>query len=174
MRIADVAVLLALAGCAKASPAAVPDAVQQYRSFGQFDDASRWAPMDCEAPPPHLSRSRDAETHGRKLYHLFAKDREAYRRCKELPQPVGQVLVKESWLPAPTSTFQNPVKGDRGPLFLMIKTGEADSDDGWIYATATPDGKTITSWGKLASCMECHQEAKHDRLFGVTSCAAAK
>jgi hypothetical protein len=121
-----------------------------------------------------VSRSRDGETHGRKLYYLFAKDREAYRRCRELPQPVGQVLVKESWLPAPTSTFQRPVAAGRGPLFLMIKTGKADSDEGWIYATASPDGKTLTSWGKLAACMECHQEAKNDRLFGVTSCAAAK
>jgi len=26
----------------------------------------------------------------------------------------------------------------------------------------------------MASCMECHQQAKHGRLFGLTSCAAAK
>jgi hypothetical protein len=108
------------------------------------------------------------------LYYLYARNREAYRLIHELPQPVGQVIVKESWIPAATSTFAKPATGARGPLFLMMKTGEPDSDDGWIYATATPDGKSITSWGKLASCMECHQSAKHDRLFGLTSCAAAK
>ena len=76
--------------------------------------------------------------------------------------------MKESWAPASTSTAHRPVAAEKGPLFLMIKTGEPDSDAGWIYGTATPDGSTITAWGKLASCMECHQDAKHDRLFGVS------
>ena len=195
MRIASVAALLLVAGCSPAgdspvkAPAANPPvkapagdprvekAAREYASYGKVDDLSRWAPTLCKAPAPpqpHLSTSRDAETHGRKLYYLYAKDREAYRMVQSLDQPVGQVLVKESWVPAPTSTFQRPVTAEQGPLFLMIKTGEADSDQGWIYATATPDGKTITSSGKLASCMECHQGAKYDRLFGVVSCAAAK
>ena len=115
--------------------------------------------------PPRLSASRDPETHGRKLYYLYAKDNLAYHHAKDLDQPAGQVIVKESWIPGKEKT--------KGPLFMMIKTGAEDSDAGWIYATTTPDGKTITSSGKVASCMECHQGAKRDRIFGLRACASA-
>ena len=176
MRIASLAAVLLSASCTSSDPRLLESA-QSYESFGRVDGTRRWAPTDCKAPlpdPPRMSASRDSETHGRKLYHLYAKNREAYRLIHEFPQPVGQVVVKESWIPAAGSTFAKPVTGDRGPLFIMMKTGEPDSDDGWIYTTAAPDGSKITSWGKLASCMECHLSAKHDRLFGLTSCAAAK
>lgn len=165
MRAASLALLLA--GCAASSDdPAIGNAARGYAAYGRIDDDTRLAVTDCRAPDPpaaRMSASRDADTHGRKLYYLFAKDRNAYRMARELAQPVGQVLVKESWVPVGTS--KRP--GERGPLFLMMKTGGADSDEGWIYATATPDGRTLTSSGKLASCMECHQAAKHDRLFAV-------
>jgi hypothetical protein len=169
MRIASAALLLA--GCAGgAVDPGLAEIGAGYSSYGRVDDVQRLAPTMCKLPtpaPPRLSASRDPETHGRKLYYLYAKHQEAYRICRELDQPVGQVLVKESWVPGKPLT--------RGPLFAMVKTGEADSDAGWIYATLTPDGKTVTASGKIASCMECHQsERTRDRLFGVTSCAAAK
>ena len=169
MRVASAAVLLLSAGCAAGDPR-LEEPARSYASYGRVDDRSRWAPTDCEAPadrPPRVSASRDPETHGRKLYYLFAKDREAYRIARDRSQPVGQVLVKESWFPAAASTSRKPVTGERGPLFLMMKTGDADGDEGWLYATATPDGKTITSSGKLASCMDCHASAKYDRLVAV-------
>jgi hypothetical protein len=31
----------------------------------------------------------------------------------------------------------------------------------------TPDGKQVTSAGRVASCLECHRRAPHDRLFGA-------
>jgi hypothetical protein len=54
-------------------------------------------------------------------------------------------------------------------LFIMLKLDPRtpDTDDGWVYATATPDGKKITSLGKIESCMKCHLQAKSDRLFGL-------
>jgi hypothetical protein len=178
MRVASLALLLA--GCASPAPTdpRLVEAAGKYAAYGRVDDRARWAPAACAAPveePPRLSASRDAETHGRKLYYLFARNREAYRIFRELPQPVGQVLVKESWHPADASPTKNPKTGEKGPLFLMLKTGEPDSDEGWIYATATPDGKSITASGKIASCMECHQsERAKDRLFGHPSCASSK
>jgi hypothetical protein len=170
MRAPSVGLLLVLAGCATADDPRLEKAAGEYAEYGKVDDLARWAPRLCMRPPPpqpRLSASRDLETHGRKLYFLYAKDREAYRLVREREQPAGQVIVKESWIPAPGSTSQKPHAGEKGPLFLMIKTGEPDSDAGWIYATATPDGSAITAWGKIASCMECHQSAKYDRLFGV-------
>ena len=186
MRIASVALLLTAggstlltaggstlltAGCAAAGDPRVDESARSYASYRRVDETRRWAPAACKAPAPKplkVSASRDSETHGRKLYYLFAKDREAYRIARDRAQPVGQVIVKESRVPAAASTRQNPAAGDKGPLFIMMKTGDADSDEGWIYATATPDGTTITARGKLASCMDCHQSAKHDRLFAVS------
>lgn len=171
-----VAGILLLASCAQAPPPSVERYAAVYTQWGQVDDRQRWAPTDCEAPlpePPRLSASLDADTHGRKLYYLFAKNREAYLQAADLPQPEGQVLVKESWHPAAASTKQHPVTGKPYALFLMIKTGGADSDAGWIYATVAADGKTVTASGKLASCMECHR-SKPDRIFGLKSFAAAK
>jgi hypothetical protein len=177
MRIASVVtVILMLGSCA--TPAApdprVLEAAREYPRYGRVNDRLNWAPTLCKAPPPippRVSVSRDPETHGRKLYHLYAKHFDAYRMSEELSQPVGQVLVKESWLPAAGSTAKHPVAGERAPLFVMMKTGEPDSDAGWIYATLTPDGKTVTAAGRLASCMECH-ESKKDRIFGMKSCAS--
>ena len=41
---------------------------------------------------------KDEDTHGKKLYSLFAKKRPiTYPNYK--PAPVGQVIVKESWIP---------------------------------------------------------------------------
>lgn len=168
---------LLLAGCAGPGDKRFLSIGETYRSFGQVDNASRWAPTDCQPPPPaqtapRLSASRDAQTHGRKLYYLFAKDRASYLHARELAQPIGQVVVKESWIPAEGSTPAHPAAGIRGPLFVMLKTGEADSDGGWIYATLTPDGSRVTASGKLVSCMECHRSARFDRLFGLSSCAS--
>ena len=42
-----------------------------------------------------------------------------------------------------------------------------DTDEGWVYGTVSADGKTVTSAGRVQSCMNCHQDAPHDRLFGV-------
>jgi hypothetical protein len=136
-----------------------------YSRFRRIDDSDRFAPYDCEAPPPpapRASASRDESTHGRKLYFLFAKDRVAYLHAKDVDQPDGQVVVKESWIPGSPRT--------KGPLFLMLK-----SEGEWIYATTTPDGMEITASGKIASCRDCHEsERTRDRMFGLTSCAAAK
>lgn len=167
--------LFSLAACASDPDPRILEAARAYPAYGKVDDTSRWAPTDCAAPPPapaRLSASRDEATHGRKLYYLFAKDRGAYLHSRELPQPPGQVVVKESWYPGIHATLQPLVPGDPGPLFLMLKTGGAESDGGWIYATVSADRKTVTASGRIASCMECHEQAKNDRLFGLRSCAS--
>jgi hypothetical protein len=54
-------------------------------------------------------------------------------------------------------------------LFVMLKLDPKtpNTDEGWVYGTVTPDGKTVTSAGRVASCMKCHVDAKADRLFGL-------
>jgi hypothetical protein len=72
-----------------------------YPVYSRVDDEIRWAPLDCRLPPPaqpSFSRSSDEETHGRKLYSLFARGRDAYLATPKA-NPVGQIIVKESWVP---------------------------------------------------------------------------
>jgi hypothetical protein len=68
------------------------------------------------------------------------------------------------------------VKGDevykaakQADLFVMMKLDPKTpgTDNGWVYGTLTPDGKKVTAAGKIESCIKCHQDAPHDRLFGL-------
>lgn len=172
----------------------VPDVqaiAKAYKAWGRVDDELRWAPFLCRMPLPGRPAFSVAATggHAQKLYSLFAKDREAYRKRER--QALGQVLVKESFaaervegeapLPAPTDAglgegdHFNPFivrggttfrAGKLMGLYVMMKKAGAATDDGWVYGTITADG-TVTSAGKVASCMGCHRDAPHDRLFGV-------
>jgi hypothetical protein len=182
---------------------------RSYESYGRIDPAARWAPAYCAAPTPHpaeaaFSRSTDADTHGQKLYWLFARPRDLLGSYVVQGQssPIGQVAVKEAWIPEEVTDGTQPKpltrtvhirsgdrlveredsflpyarKGgrlyhakERGPLFVMFKTepGTAGTDEGWVYGTVTPDGERVTSAGRVESCMGCHRDAPHDRLFGL-------
>lgn len=166
-------------------------AVSDYPAYGRVDDWTRWGTPLCSLPPPthaRISEATPSSPHGRKLHTVFAKDRESYVRGG--PQPAGQVIVKEAWMPvaAPevTSLHQAPraeehhaayaerdgriyKAGARAGLFVMLKRAVDDpgTDQGWVYGTVSADGRTVTSAGKLGSCMDCHVEARPDRLFGL-------
>ncbi|MFL5331279.1 MAG: hypothetical protein ACJ8C4_20525 [Gemmataceae bacterium] len=198
-------------------------AAAEYFSWGRVDDNMRWAPHLCRPPMPglaYVSESKDESTHGKKLYSLFAKDRNDYvRHPAGAKAIVGQAIVKQSWIPeevtgAAAETLRKQLhdqnvafdpativtprpghKSDEGArsgdhffpyslrgekvfkatkpadLFIMLKLepSRSDTDDGWVYGTVTPDAKSVTSAGRIASCMKCHDEAKHDHLFGLPS-----
>lgn len=102
---------------------------------------------------------------------------------------IGQVVVKESWKPVAVSEqeaseansekeplvyAESPMgqkfrKGDFAGLFIMMKYDDPPipADDGWVYATVAPDRTTILQSGRIDSCMGCHQNAPHGRLFGL-------
>lgn len=82
----------------------------EYESYGRLDAKARPAPTFCEAPDngfdvpqPAFSASKDPSTHGLKLYSLFVREAQPNEFTfgdyvtPGKPQPVGQVLVKESW-----------------------------------------------------------------------------
>ncbi len=190
---------------------------KEYPSYGRVDDEFRWAPWLCRSPEPshaRFSSSDDGTTHGRKLYFVFAKDREEYLGRKpntiessdaakqNAPHPVGQTIVKESWAPekVATDTPRKPQFGppstagkllepggsnqyvpfakhgedlyrakDKAGLFIIYKLAEdtPDTDRGWVYGTVSADGKTVTAAGKVQSCIQCHEKASRDRLFGM-------
>jgi hypothetical protein len=141
---------------------------------------------------PNYSASQDSPTHGRKLYWLYVKEKPSGSSkndyvVPEKPNPVGQIVVKEAWVPeevkltdeeSPLGTRDKPFveheghiyrQGDLAGLFIMYKLDPKTpgTDEGWVYGTVSADGKTVTSAGRVQSCMNCHQDAPHDRLFGV-------
>lgn len=140
--------------------------------------------------PNHLiSQSGDETTHGRKLYRIYATKFDglmgSYAFEKDAAGktvPVSeQVIVKESWIPEEVKTPGNAVgfargadgkiyqPAGQGPLFVMYRNdpNTPGTDDGWVYGTLTPDGKTVTGVGRIESCMNCHLKAPHGRLFGL-------
>lgn len=173
--------------------AALLAAVENYaEAYGNIDDVMRWAPGLCRRPPSATIResvSEDEGTHGKKLYWLYAKDRDAYLKTKEgASQPVGQVLVKEAFVAQPGRGDGDPQQdgwkpltpiverdgkpwhaGKKESLYVLLKLDPKTegTDAGWVYGTLTPDGKTVTSAGKVKTCMGCHTENTHDRMFGV-------
>lgn len=59
--------------------------------------------------------------------------------------------------------------GEQRELFVMMKLDPATpgTDNGWVYGVLSPDGKQVLNSGRIESCMECHVNAPHDRLFGL-------
>jgi len=156
------------------------------------------APEDMPYPPPRISRSGDGGTHGDKLYYLFVADYESYPEGSAATpgarSPAGQALVKEAWLPeeVPADTPiepqdpSQPVRyfkdgsrlyfaAKKAGLFIMYKLDPKNpgTDEGWVYGTVTADASTVTSSGRVEACMNCHEKAPFDRLFGSPPRAAA-
>lgn len=84
--------------------AVVRRAATEYKSWYRVSDYANWAPTECRIPPRAgalHSSSDDAETHGGKLYFLFASNQQAYPRpmpgVTVVDQPLGQVIVKEAF-----------------------------------------------------------------------------
>jgi hypothetical protein len=180
-------------------------AAAAYRKWGRVDEVPNMAPELCRAPmardygrPSQVRQSAaNGSPHDRKLYYLWASDREAYLRGGDVP--VGFTIVKESWTVRPaTGEERNPFEdrehiwsmarywppiatlttddGERlavdqpSSLYVMTKVGPRDlrgTDEGWVYGTLTPDGALVTSAGRVAQCMSCHDSATHGRLFGL-------
>jgi Cytochrome P460 len=167
-----------------------------YASYGRIGERVEWALMDCAAPGPRdaeydvprFSKSGDDATHGQKLYYLYAADRRSYRAGSDGEpaevSPVGQVVVKEAWIPEevknePPAIVQPNDRIERGGrtyrtarlagLFVMMKLDPETpgTDQGWVYGTVAADRVTVTSAGLVASCMGCHEDAPFDRLFGA-------
>jgi len=168
----------------------------EYKRYGRMGEPVRFAPALCAAgrSPNAVDQLRFSAAstdtpHSRKLYYLYAKNRTEYRE-RRTSMPIGQTIVKESWQPVevkddgdvpafgPGSNFDvatNPNDGKlyrpgkQSSLFIMVKTDPKmpGTDQGWVYGTVTPDGKRVTSAGRVQSCMACHTSAPRDRMFGL-------
>lgn len=184
--------------------AAIRAAAKDFGAWGRVDEVPNIAPFLCRAPrpadhgaPSHVRMSAAEQApHGRKLYYLWASDKDRYLAA-DGDLPVGFSIVKESFAAVPFaappraagSSAANPrrlgvthpavswmitpageklMTGERKDLFVMTKVGQQPGTDaGWVYGTVAPDG-TVTSAGRVARCMGCHtRSARHERLFGL-------
>lgn len=141
-----------------------------YLQWHRVADYPQWAPTMCMIPKantPFLSEA-GAGPHDRKLYYLYVKDSDAYKTPAKI-QPTGQVLVKDSFHPVEVEERGRQAyrTGERQGLFVMYKSDTGATDNGWVYATLTADGKQVTNKGLIESCMGCHADASESRLFGV-------
>ena len=151
------------------------------------------APTLCRIPPTEVLYSKaDADSeHARKMFYLFAKQAAPLRVKERIEaQPAGQYLVKETWEAVdaedaerrstgrhPSGHFLSSTTVHEGKtlaigkpmdLYIMLKQKEStkDNDEGWIYAVVSRDGKTVHKAGRIQSCIECHEDAQHDRILG--------
>ncbi|AUX32322.1 MULTISPECIES: hypothetical protein [Sorangium] len=53
-------------------------------------------------------------------------------------------------------------------VMLKVAPETPGTDAGWVYGTVTPEGE-VTSAGRVASCMGCHESARHERVFGIAT-----
>ena len=167
---------------------------------GEMSYDYRFAPGMCRGvggPSARISESDDPATHGSKLYTVYARNRDAYmslweakwaRRRQEMDsppqdQPIGQVIVKESFAPTQMpddermgSGLKAAVRdgkryrpGARRDLFVMVNLGAnvKGTDSGWVYGTLSPDYRSVTSAGLVQSCMKCHDSLPIGRVFGL-------
>jgi hypothetical protein len=160
---------------------------REYPGYGRVDYLNRWSPELCSLRPSNarMSVSSDEAGHGRKIYFLLAKNRDAYVQARLKPQPAGQVVVKEAWepkevagipaypeqlssdkagpyIPFLTRDKRHYTTGARSGLFMMLKEGSE-----WSYGTVSADGHRVLQFGRLESCLECHREAQPDSVFGL-------
>lgn len=103
------------------------------------------------------------------------KPKPVYEALKKLVDPKAPRDEKENeslrgtYLPYAKKEGKLYKAHEKAGLYIMFQLDPqtADTDEGWVYGTLTADGKTVTSAGRIESCMKCHQEAPHGRLFGL-------
>jgi hypothetical protein len=92
----------------------------------RVDDEFRWAPGLCRRPNPGRARtsaSLDDQTHGRKLYSLFARNRDEYLAvADDSPVAVGQVIVKQSWIPEEITDVEERPKSETAVDYQKVIT----------------------------------------------------
>lgn len=166
-------------------------AATTYTTWGRVDESPNIAPELCRMPTrddhgaaSHVRRSLAPEGHGTKLYYLWASQRAKYLNAKVTD---GFSIVKQAFIatrtpategkPIGLGRISEPVgwveEGDQkwftgapAGLYVMTKVGGEGTDLGWVYGTVSASGD-VTSAGRVASCMGCHEAATHGRLFGL-------
>jgi len=172
---------------------------KEYKTYFRYDNSDtaslKWTIQLC-APASIPHQTMDSlrfskplmSKHGNKLYVLYVKNMQSYDDTTKKAQPIGQVLVKETWnvgevfkdSVSKTNKSIKQSKNDgkwykpvsKSELFIMYKEQKNQSnDEGWVYGIVNLEDKSnsvrILENGKLSSCIGCHKDTKYDRIFGI-------
>jgi hypothetical protein len=187
----------------------ITEIAKEYQQYKQFKDTKiivtdsskyNWIVVSCFVPnsseagyhykidSSFISKAHKTKSlHGNKLYRLFIKEYASYIRNDSIGQPIGQVIVKETWnvkeiaydsinLKVQQIRSQNDGKWYTpttvSELFVMYKEKESSNNDkGWnygMYSIEDPNRKPVLlNDMNISSCISCHRETKYDRIFGV-------
>ena len=138
-------------------------AAGSYLAWGRVDDEFGWAPLGCRAPnpgQPAFSASTDEQTHGLKLYSIFARNRMEYLGLsKDAKVSIGQVIVKQSWIPEEiTDSKAMPAKGID---YKKIISTQSASDP-----KADPKSRPSEKRSFLSVCLERRESFQGDKTSG--------
>lgn len=144
-------------------PERIVDPETAYLKYEQWKSVSLKA--EPGLPPPDLcdrdlSRGPHARTHI--SVHVSPNSYEQYRDIRTKPAvfAVGTVIVKD----------RNPDKNEtKSPdLDVMIKQpkGFSPGTGDWQYVHVSANGEVIQG-ESLRRCATCHENAKHDHVFGI-------
>ncbi len=139
-----------------ASPRSSPRAFRDYKPWGRVDDELRWAPWLCRMPLPGRVRMSAAEDggHARKLYSVFAKHRDRYPLVEgqaPVAQPVGQVLIKESYVPELV---------EDGAAAALLGAGATPPDVMDHFDPILRDGDRVYRASRLAGAYVCSRSRR--------------
>ncbi|MCA9573919.1 MAG: hypothetical protein R3B40_27380 [Polyangiales bacterium] len=98
--------------------------------------------------------------------------KDAYEAVREAPTSGTGAQGGRERLLLPVTHDGETLHAGRSLGYFMLIQLPADTpgtDEGWVYATATPEG-SITSSGRVGPCMSCHQEQAR-RFFGLPGVA---
>lgn len=170
---------------------------KEYKQYSLYNNGEdKWTIQMC-APHSqttkiddyHFSRTKATHSpHGDKLYKLFVKYINPYQDTMVKNQPLGQVLVKETWKVKEVNKDSAQLAGlsikqskndgkwytptTVSELFIMYKEKTNNTNDqGWVYGIVNLEkpekNAAVLSSGKISTCISCHQETKYDRMFGA-------
>lgn len=147
---------------------------------GQVIVKEAWAPerVEPEPPPsdpgtgeaPPVPRNPLGHPDAEPVEDEFVSDGEQPAGPAAKPAPKGtKVRTTTAVVPVVEMDGARYRAKRRSGLFVMLKLepGTEGTDQGWVYGTLSPDGKMVTSAGRVASCMACHTKDTHDRVFGL-------
>lgn len=78
------------------------------------------------------------------------------------PFPVGMPLAKVQYKGADAASGINKITA-----MVKMDAGYDTEHGDWHYAIVSGDGTKVVTEGKIAGCVNCHDNAEKDYLFGT-------
>ena len=154
---AALAAMCAMKAAAQADPNSAPNPYRTVENWAKLPNGRAWGQVI----------SADIDRDGKLSRQELAR----------MPPPAALLGPDPFFNPANRTSLRTDKGGvTRSDLFIMFKLDPKtpQTDNGWVYGTVSADAKNVTSAGRVKSCMDCHTEAKHDRLFGLFSRAGQR